>query len=81
MVPSPPCGGRDLERNAPLEDGSVVPILRSDMEIEKGKGIEIYPKLYKYGVGTSGVKKEETKKLETRRIGQCVLKSKMIPRL
>ena len=43
MVPTPPRGGRDLGRNVPLEDGSVVPILSLDMEVQKGKGLVSCP--------------------------------------
>ena len=81
MVPAPPRGGRDLRRNAPSEDGSAVPILRSNMEIKKGKGLASFPKPHKEGEGTSGIKKDEMMKLETRRIGQCVPKSKTVPKL
>ena len=67
MVPTPLRGGRDLGRNTPLEEGSTVPILSSDMEIEKGKGLASSHEPHLDGEGTSGFKKEETTKLETRR--------------
>ena len=69
MVPAPSRGGRDLRRNAPSEKGSMVPILSSDMAIKKGKGLVSFLEPNKYGEGTSGLKKEETMKLEIRRIG------------
>ena len=50
-------------------------------ENDKGKGVinaQIFPK---DGEGCSGTRKEETNNQGTRRTGQCVPKSKMVPRL
>ena len=57
MVPAPPCGERDRGRSAPSEDGSAIPTLISDMETEKGKGLESAPDLLIDGEGSSGLKK------------------------
>ena len=67
MVPSPPRGERDNGRNSPLEEGSQIPTLISDMEIEKGKGIVIPYDPIRDGEGSSGIKKEEATNQETRR--------------
>ena len=50
-----------------MEEGSTIPTLISDMEIEKGKGLASAPESLIYGEGSSELKKEETTKQETRR--------------
>ena len=74
MVPALPCVGRDLRRSSLSEDGLAGPILSLDVEIKKGKGLVRTHEPKKYGEGTSGLKKEETMKPETRRTRQCVPK-------
>ena len=81
MVPAPPRGERDHGKNAPSEEGSVIPTLISDMETKKGKGIVRPSDPLIDGEGSSGLKKEEAANQETRRTEQCVLKSKTVPKL
>ena len=81
MVPTPPRGERDRGRNAPLEEGSVIPTLISDIETKKGKGIVRPSDPLIDGEGSSGLKKEEASNQEMRRIGKCVPKSKIVPKL
>ena len=81
MVPSPLCGEKDRGSNVSSEEGSVIPSLISDMETEKGKGLVRPYDLLIYGEGSSGLKKDEATKQETIRTGQCVPKSKTVPKL
>ena len=77
MVPTPPRGKRDRERNETVEADSVI----LGKENEKGKGVINAPIMPRDGEGCSGIKKEETNNQGTRRIAQCVLKSKTVTRL
>ena len=53
----------------------------AESEKDKGKAILNDQETAKDGEGYSGTRKEEATNQDVRRIGQCVLESKMIPRL
>ena len=77
MVPAPPRGERDHGRIETVEVESAF----LGKENDKGKGLinaQISPK---DGEGCSGTRKEETISQGTRRTGQCIPKSKTVPRL
>ena len=77
MVPAPPWGERDRGRNETVEEGTII----LGKENEKGKGIINASTMPRDGEGSSGISKEETNNQGIRRIGQCVSKSKMMPKL
>ena len=62
MVHSPLYGERVHGRNAPSEEGSIIPTLIPDMENEKGKGLVRASHSLIDGEGSSGLKKEEMMK-------------------
>ena len=62
MVHPPLHGERDHGRNAPSEEGSVIPTMISDMETKKGKGLVRQSDSLIDGEGSSGLKKEEVAK-------------------
>ena len=77
MVLAPPRGEKDCGRNETIEVEYVI----LGKENEKGKGVINAPITPRDGEGYSGIRKEETNNQGTRRTGQCVLKSKTVPRL
>ena len=77
MVPTPPQGERERGRNETLEAETIL----LGTEHDKGKGVINAQNTPKYGEGCSGTIKEETNNQGTRRTGQCVLKSKTVPKL
>ena len=77
MVPTPPPGERDHGRNETVEEQYVI----LGKENEKGKGVINAPITPRDGEGYSGIRKEETNNQGIRRTGQCVSKSKTVPKL
>ena len=77
MVPAPPRGERDRGRNETVEADSVI----LGKENDKRKGVINAHITPKDGEGCNGTRKEETNNQGTRRTGQCVPKSKTVPRL
>ena len=77
MVPTPSLSERDRGRNAITEEGTVI----LGMETKKGTGTINPSNSPKDREGSSGISKEETNNQGTRRTGQCVPKSKTVPKL
>ena len=77
MVPAPPRGERDRGRNETIEEGTVI----LGKENENGKGVINASIMPRDGEGCSGIRKEETNNQGIRRTGQCVPKSKTVPKL
>ena len=67
----------------PSDGGAMPPIQSSAMEIEidKGKRPIFDTQLGKVGEGTSGTDKDISPKEVNRRVGQCMPKSKTVPKL
>ena len=65
-------------------DGAAMPPIQSssmETEIDKGKRPIYDTQLGKAGEGTSGTNKEMSAKEVNRRMGQCVPKSKTVPKV
>ena len=65
-------------------DGGAVPLIQistTETEIDKGKRPIFDTQLGKVGEGTSGTDKEISPKEVSKRVGQCVPKSKTVPKL
>ena len=77
IVHAPPQGERDRGRNETIEAESVI----LGKENKKGKGVINDPIMPRDGDGCSGIIKEETNNQGIIRTGQCVLKSKTVPKL
>ena len=77
MVPAPPQGERDRGRNETVEEEYV----KLGKENEKGKGVINAPITPRDGEGCSGIRKEETNNQGMKRTGQCVSKSKTVPKM
>ena len=77
MVPAPPWGERDHGRNEKVEAEEMF----LGKENGKGKGVINAQTLPKDGEGCNVTRKEEANNQGTRRTGQCIPKSKTVPRL
>ena len=77
MVLAPPLGERDRGRPEAVE----TEITKAKYEKDEGKVVLNDQETTKDGEGCSGTRKEEATNQDARRIGQCVPKSKMVPRL